>query len=404
MPRLIPIAEPVPPAPATPREFALFSLGFRPFYLLAALFSAASMIAWLAVLEGMEWRGYLPAHAWHQHEMVFGFAFAVMAGFLLTAGRVWTGLPTPQGASLALLVAHWAAARALLYSGPGPAAALVDCAFPFVLAAVMARVIVASGNRRNYFAIGVLLLLGLANLGFYLELAGLDAWTPGTSVHAALFLTVTMVVIMGGRVIPSFTANALPTAGVVVRSPRLDMATLAMTIIAFAGVLAGLPEWFNAPNALVAALLHLARQARWAPLATWRRPILWILHASHAWIPAGLVLLAMAEQGFNPLSVALHAFGAGAIGGMIIGMITRTALGHTGAPLRARWPEVAAYLLVHVAAFARVAAGLLPARYDELLSVAGHLWALAFIVYAIAYAPRLLLAARPPPAVLPKAS
>ena len=397
-PRLIPINEPVPP-PAIAREFALFTLGFRPFYLLAALFAAVSMIGWMGFLEGQGWRGYLPAPVWHQHEMVFGFALATLTGFLLTAGRAWTGLPTPQGWPLALLATHWVAARVLLFTGPDTAAALIDASFPFVFAAVMARVLIAAGNRRNYFAAGVLVLLGLANIGFYLEQAGLETWPAGTSVRAALFLVVTMVVIIGGRVVPSFTANALPLAGVIVRSPRLDYAALGFTLAAFAAALTGLPARFTAPVAAIAAVLHIARQARWAPLATRHRSILWILHLSHAWIPVGLALLALASLGWIAPSVPLHAFGAGVIGGMIIGMITRTALGHTGAPLHAAWPETSAYVLVHAAAVARVTASLAPGAYTELVWAAGHLWALAFIVYFFTYLPRLALAPRkkPPP-------
>ena len=396
--RLTPLTEALQPPARMPREFALFTLGFRPFYLLAALFAAVSMAGWMGFLEGLGWHGYLPAPVWHQHEMVFGFALATLTGFLLTAGRAWTGLPTPQGWPLALLATHWVAARVLLFTGPDYAAAVFDGSFPFVFAAVMARVLIAAGNRRYYFAVAVLSLLGLANIGFYLEQAGLDAWPTGVSVHAALFLVVTMVVIIGGRVVPSFTANALPRAGVIVRSPRLDYAALGFTLAAFAAALTGPPAWFTAPIAGIAALLHLARQARWAPLATLRRPILWILHLSHAWIPAGLVLLALSSLGWIAPSVALHAFGAGVVGGMIIGMITRTALGHTGRPLHAGWQETSAYVLVHAAAATRVAAGLAPDAYTELVWAAGHLWALAFLVYFFTYLPRLALAERLKPA------
>ena len=252
--RLIPIAEPAMPPPATTREFGLFTLGFRPFYLLAALSAAVSMAGWMGVLEGFGWSGHLPAVVWHQHEMVYGFALAAMSGFLLTAGKVWTGLPTPQGWMLGLLVAHWIAARILLYTGPYPAAAMVDGSFPFVLAAVMGRVIVAAGSRRNYFAVAVLVLLGLANLGFYLEQVALVTWPAGLAVRAALFLVVTMVLVIGGRVVPSFTANALPLAGVIVRSPRLDPAALGFTIAAFLAVLASLPAAITAPIASIAAI------------------------------------------------------------------------------------------------------------------------------------------------------
>ncbi|OGA20037.1 MAG: hypothetical protein A3I01_12315 [Betaproteobacteria bacterium RIFCSPLOWO2_02_FULL_65_24] len=385
------ISEPSVPGPA-PRRVALFNLGFRPFYLLAALFAAVGMLAWMAALEGVGWEGEMSPLAWHQHEMVFGFALAVMAGFLLTAGQVWTGVRMPHGWTLALIAAHWLAARVLLFTGPPLVAAAVDVAFPFVLAAVLGRAIIAAGSRRNYFAVALLCALGLANLWFYLEQAAVGGIVPGLSVQAALYLVMLMVVVIGGRVVPSFTASALPLAGVRVRNPVLDWSALGFTLLAFAGALAAAPAWFVAPAAGAAALLHAVRQWRWAPWATRHRPLLWILHVSHAWIPLGLALLALASLGWVAPDVPLHAFGAGAIGGMIMGMITRTALGHTGRPLQVGWPEIASYVLVHAAALARVAASLLPAdAYAALVSAAGHLWALAFILYFVVYLPRLVL-------------
>jgi uncharacterized protein involved in response to NO len=263
-------------------------------------------------------------------------------------------------------------------------------AFPFVLAAVLGRAIVAAGSRRNYFAVALLGTLGIANLAFYLEQAAVGGIAPGLSVQAALYLVVLMVVVIGGRVVPSFTANALPAAGVRVSAPALDWSALGFTLLAFAAALAAAPAWLAAPAAAVAAALHAVRQWRWAPWATRRRPILWVMHISHAWIPIGLALLALAALDWVALAVALHAFGAGAIGGMIMAMITRTALGHTGRALEARWPEIAAYVLVHAAAAARVAAGLLPEVSVSLMSAAGHLWALAFLLYFVVYLPRLV--------------
>jgi len=144
---MIPISEPTQQTP--PAGFALFALGFRPFYLLAALFSAVSVLVWLAVLRGQVWHGFLSPLAWHQHEMTFGFALGVVAGFLLTAGRLWTGLRTPEGVALLALAALWLAARVLMFTGPALAAGLVDGSFPFVLAAIMARLIIASRNWRS---------------------------------------------------------------------------------------------------------------------------------------------------------------------------------------------------------------------------------------------------------------
>jgi uncharacterized protein involved in response to NO len=377
---VIRIEEPGPAAP--PRGFALFNLAFRPFYLLAALFGALSVLLWVATLHGLRWHGYLAPTLWHQHEMLFGFALAVIAGFLLTAGRVWTGRSTPEGWPLALLAALWLAGRVLLYTGPAPAAALVDGAFAFVVAAVMARAIVGAHNTRNYFIVALLCALGAANVAFHLE--------PGElPVRAGLWLVMVLVIVMAGRVIPAFTGNALPKAGVVMR-PLLDRVALALSLAAFAANLLSLGGALIAPLAVLAAALHAARQWGWAPLATLGRPILWILHLSHAWIPLGFALLALESLGMVGKGVTLHAFGAGAMGGLIVGMVTRTALGHTGRPLAVGRAEVAVYVLVHLGAAVRVLASLAPGpNYYAVVAVAGVLWSAALLIYFAIYLPRL---------------
>ncbi len=385
---MIPISEPARDGP--PEGFALFALGFRPFYLLAALFSAVSVLVWLAVLRGQAWHGFLSPLAWHQHEMTFGFALGVVAGFLLTAGRLWTGLRTPEGFALVALAVLWLAARVLMFTGPALAAGLVDGSFPFVLAAIMARLIVASRNWRNAFVVALLVALGVANLGFHLEHAQLLDWPADLPVRAALFLVLFLVVVMSGRVIPGFTANAFPQAGVR-RQPRLDAAALGLTFAAFVGAVFALPAWWVAPAALLAAVLHVLRQWHWQPFATRDQPILWVLHLSHAWIPLGCALLAFNALGWVAQPVALHALGVGALGGTVIGMITRTALGHTGRALVVGRLEASAYLMVHAAAFARVAAGLVPELgYTVLVAAAAWLWAGAFTIYFIVYLPRLV--------------
>ncbi len=376
----MPIEEPKPVA--APSGFALFALGFRPFYLLAAAFAAIAMVVWVASVHGLRWHGYLAPVLWHQHEMIAGFALAVITGFLLTAGRVWTGRGTPEGWPLALLALHWLAARVLMYTGPASAAAVVDGAFPFVVAALMARAIVGAGNRRNYFVIALLAAFGAVNLWFH--------YAPGEPpMRAALWLVMTLIVVMAGRVVPSFTANALPKAGVVLQ-PRLDRAALVATLAAFASDVLALGAVFVAPFALAAAVLHALRQWGWRPFATRGRPILWILHLSHAWIPLGFVLLALESLGIASDAAPLHAFGAGAMGGLIIAMITRTALGHTGRPLAAGGGEIAAYVLVHVAAALRVWAALAPgSAYWWMITLSGAAWSIAFLVYAAVYLPRL---------------
>jgi uncharacterized protein involved in response to NO len=368
---------------------ALFNLGFRPFYLLAALFAALAVPAWVADLSGHGWTArYLEGLPWHQHEMVFGFVLAVIAGFLTTAGRLWTGLPTPTGLPLALLAAHWIAARVLVVTGPGWLGALVDGTFPFVVAFVLGRVIFAARNARNYFVPALLAALGLVNAGFHLSAHGLIETPPSLWAQGGLYLELLLLMVMAGRVVPSFTANALPQARMR-RSATLDRAALALSAVAFACALGEVDGWLGAVPAFAAAALHAARQAGWAPLATRGRPILWILHLSHAWIPVGFVLLGLAAFGLVIGAAPLHAFAVGALSGTILGMITRTALGHTARPLAAGRSERACYVLIHCAAAARVAAALVLSAYMPLVYLSAALWSAAFLAYFVAYAPRL---------------
>lgn len=382
------IEEPKPAA--APGGLALFALGFRPFYLLAALFSALAVLGWTAMLEGrIGSAGALHGVHWHQHEMVFGFALAVIAGFLLTAGRVWTGLPTPTGVPLALLALVWLAARVLLVTGPAVPGAIVDGAFPFVLAAVMARVILGSKNARNYFVVALLAALGAANVVFHLAVAGALDVAPHAPIKFSLYLVLALVAVMAGRVVPAFTGNALPKARIVQR-PTIDRISIAATLAALGADALELGPRLVAPAAFAAAILHVLKQSGWSPLATLRRPILWSLHAGQAWFPIGFVLLALASLGVVAPAVPLHAFGLGAMGGMIIAMITRTALGHTARPLAAGGAETACYILVHAAAAVRVLAGIAPGfGYAQLVAASGFLWAAAFLVYFAVYLPRL---------------
>ncbi|MCX7892526.1 MAG: NnrS family protein [Burkholderiales bacterium] len=386
------VLRPVPNAEtASPPRFALFALGFRPFYLLAALLAALSAPVWVAQYVGvLPAGGPIAGLAWHMHEMVFGFAVAVIAGFLFTAGRNWTNQPTPTGWTLAGLAALWLAARILAVTGPAPAAAWVDFLFLPLVAWFLWRALHAAGNRRNYFFVALLAALAALNLAFWFAAFGVVPVPPLVPVKAALYVIVAIVAIMGGRVIPMFTQNALPAARVR-RHARLDRWAIGMLAAALALDVLAASAWLLAPVALAAAALHGARLATWDPVATRSSPILWILHVSYAWIPAGLALLALAALTPAVHEVyAIHAFGIGAIGGMIIGMITRTALGHTGRPLVAGLAETFAYGLVQAAAFTRVAVGLAaPSLYGQTLALSALFWAAGFAIYAVAYFPIL---------------
>ena len=379
------------PDAASPQRLALFALGFRPFYLLAALLAALSVPVWVA-----QYVGVLPAHGpiagltWHMHEMVFGFAVAVITGFLFTAGRNWTNQPTPTGRTLAALAALWVAARVLTITGPSFAAAYVDFAFLPLVAWFLWRALKAANNKRNYFFVALLAALALFNMAFWFAAFGIAPFSPLVPVKAALYVIVLIVAIMGGRVIPMFTQNALPNARVR-RNMTLDRWAIGLLAAALALDVLAAPGWLLVPVALAAAVSHAIRLALWDPVATRIRPIVWILHLSYAWIPLGLVLLAVAALTPSVHEVyAVHSFAIGAVGGMIIGMITRTALGHTGRPLVAGLAETFAYGLVQAAAFTRVVVGLaVPAAYGHTLALSALFWSAGFAVYAIAYFPIL---------------
>lgn len=369
----------------------LFSLGFRPFYLLAAACAILGVGVWTAHVAGLMEApdGVIAGVAWHGHEMVFGFALAVVAGFLFTAVRNWTGQPTPSGGALAGIAALWIAGRVLMVTGPPLLAAIVDSAFPVVIAAALWLPLQRSRNRNRYF-VGLLLLVAGANAVFHAANAGVVPISPIAAVRAALFVIVMIVSIMAGRVIPSFTANAVRGARIRHR-PWLDHAALGTGALAFVLLVAVPSRSVTGIVCLLAGGLHAVRALDWDPRCTRRVPILWILHLSYAWIPVGLLLEGWAAlDGGVPVPLADHALTVGAVGGMIIGMITRTARGHTGLPLHVGPVEIVAYGLVHAAAVVRVFVPLLwPDTYRHAVMASGILWCAAFAAYLWTYLPIL---------------
>lgn len=394
---------PAAPSAARALGWPVLRLGFRPFYLLATVFAALSVPLWVAMWLGQVTPAMgLPPMLWHAHEMLFGFATAVVIGFLLTAAKAWTGAQTPRGPLLGALAALWLAARVAAFAAPYGLYAALDIALLPLVALFIGRVLWRAGNRRNLPLVGMLLLLATANGAFHLGLLGAIDVSPITALHAGLAMIVLIECVMGGRVIPAFTMGATP--GLKLRpAPRADVLTLPLTGLALAA-------WVFVPAApsartsfgtllalasgtllAAAALLQMARLWRWKPAATRQRPILWVLHAAYAWIPIGLALLALAEFGWVPFSSGMHALAVGAIGGLILAMVTRTARGHTGRPLYASAPEVAAYGLLMAAALLRT---LTPAFDQPALPLiaAATAWSAAFALYVWVFAPWLLSA------------
>lgn len=371
--------------------FALLALGFRPLYLLAALFAAIAVPLWLAQLGGLlPGPAHLPAVLWHAHEMIFGFAIAVIAGFLFTAGQNWTGLPTPKGWPLAAICGLWIAARIANWGAPPLIAMALDAAFLLSVMLPLASVLWRSGNFRNLFVLAILTAFLVARSLFHLALPGRLPFDPLTPLHFALFVIVMLLTVMAGRVVPMFTANAV--RGVRQwRSEQLDALAIGATACALLLVLGGAGAGLTAAACAIAAVLQATRLAGWNPWATRHNPLLWILHLSYAWIPAGLLLLAFAALGMLPQSAGIHALTVGAMGGLIIGMITRTALGHTGRLLAAGRAETAMYALVQLAVVLRIA----PTLFDSLpwlafSTAAAIAWSAAFVLYLVKYGPMLL--------------
>jgi uncharacterized protein involved in response to NO len=377
------------------RDAGLFALGFRPFYTLAGIFAVAAVAVWLLSLAAVfHIGGYLPGVFWHSHEMVFGFATAVMAGFLLTAVRNWTGLPTPTGLALAALAAVWFAGRVLIITGPPLLAAIVDVAFIPALAAAIAAPIIRSRNQRNYKIVVILLLIALANVVFHLALRGLlPAWLIRTTVVTALDLITLLFAIVAGRVIPAFTKNAIPES-----APRhagwlefLSFGSLILIIVArisddWVPVSAMVP----AVLLVIAAVSHAYRLALWQPHLTVSNPLLWMMPVAYSWLPVALFLRALAQYSVVGEAVWIHALTTGAISGLMLAMMMRSALGHTGRPLVAGGMEMGAFLVLQLAAIVRVAAGLFSeAHYLQVVVASGILWMLAFGVFLTRYLPML---------------
>lgn len=368
----------------------LLRLGFRPFYLVAALQAAIALPLWVAAFLGHAPFGLQPGLAWHVHEMVFGFAVAVIIGFLYTAVRNWTGRPTPRGTPLAALVLLWCAARVGLLVAPSLPSALLDIAFLPAAAWPLWRLLRKTDNRRNQFFPLLLLGMALLNAVHHAAVFGWIAIDPVRPLRGALLMVVLIATIMGGRVIPSFTANAVPGAQPKTR-PREDRLSVVLLALACAGWIAGAPSPAMAGLFAAAGLSIAKRALGYQPQRTTGHPLLWILHAAHLWIAVGLLLLAAAELRLTGESAGWHALGVGAIAGLIIGMITRTALGHTGRMLRTGPAESLMFLLLQLGAVLRVLAALnWTAAYGQLLVAAAACWSVAFGLYVAIYAPRLL--------------
>jgi uncharacterized protein involved in response to NO len=377
------------PAREAPSRTPFLAKGFRPFFPAAALFAAFGVPFWVATLVGSPpWQPPENPLAWHAHEMVFGFAGAVLAGFLLTAVGNWTSRATLEGWGLGALVAWWFCARILPFvpSGSGAVAAIVDVVFWLALLVACARPIVATRNRRNY---GFLVLL--AGFAFAAAVSHANRLgyvsRDGFSVHSVgVDLVTVALVVMTGRVVPMFTRNA--TGATDIRESKfVDRTAAAATASLVVLDLAAAPAVVGAIPALVAGVSLLVRAAFFGPRHVLGSPLLWVLHLGHLWVAVGLVLRGLVPlMPSLPPSIALHAVTAGGLGLLSFGMMTRVTLGHTGRMLVAPRSTALAMLALAIAAVLRVVGPLAaPAHVPFALGSAAILWSAAFLTYVFAF-------------------
>jgi uncharacterized protein involved in response to NO len=376
---------------------AILRLAFRPFFLAASLWAALALTLWIVLfMTGAALPSRLDPLSWHIHEMLFGFVLGAIAGFMLTAIPNWTGRAPIRGVRLALLVLLWLIGRlACLTSALIPLwlAAVIDLAFPFVLCVVAAREIVTARNWRNSAMPVPIAVLGVADLLMYLESAGF-AVPAGLGWRLGLAAIIALISVIGGRIVPSFTRNWLVRRGVATPSIAHDLVDRA----ALGTLHAGLVGWAIIPASLpfgallvLAAALNLWRLARWRGGATLREPLLAILHLGYLWVVVGVALLGAAMlTDAVPEAAAIHALTAGAIGTMVIAVMTRVARGHTGRPLTADRVTTLIYLMLTAAAASRVAAAFAGGSSMSLLGVSAVLWVAGFALFAASYGPMLV--------------
>lgn len=376
---------------------ALLSYGFRPFFLLAGLEALLAMTLWIGALSGL-WvvGGSEGPVAWHAHEMLFGYTAAALGGFVLTAVPNWTGRLPVSGVPLLFLCGLWIAGRVASFAPQllgEMASAGVDSLFLPTLAFVVGREVVVGRNWQNLRVTAGISTLAVLNAGFHLVV--MTAGDPAMIFRATVALYVVLVCLIGGRIIPSFTRNYLAKRGekrLPAPASRYDQFALLLTLLT--GI-----AWAVWPLGIVTATLcassavvHAVRLLRWRGVATWREPLLLVLHLAYSWVPIGFAALAVAGMGGMSLVAALHILTVGVVGLTTLAVMTRITRGHTGRPLTASPTTTFSYACLGVAALARPLAEVIPEHYHLTLAVSGIAWMAAYGLFTAEHAPMLLRA------------
>ena len=375
----------------------ILRLAFRPLFLLGGLFSCIAILLWGAALSGsIEFAPYGNILFWHSHEMLFGFVSAIIVGFLLTAVQNWTGLPSIRGKKLVILTSLWLAARAAMLFSVSPSwlVIAIDLLFLPLSGYWLAKPIIATGQMRNLFFVPILVLLSAMNLIMHL---GIVLAMPSLYQHgflSAIWLITLLMSVLGGRVIPFFTANGTKTRKVE-PLPWLENATLGSTWCIFAVYVSGLiyymPNWLIASLLLACSLLQAIRVGRWKIQQTLSVPLLWSLHVAYWFIPIGIGLIGISYLSDQiTLSTAFHTLTVGAMGNMILSMMARVSLGHTGRQLMVKSMIIAAFAAILVAALIRVFAIIFyPELSFSFIVISMIAWCVAYGLFTLIYFPVL---------------
>lgn len=380
-------------------RFALHHLGFRPFFLLAGLFAVASILAWLWIYHYnpvLPHQNILPAMRWHAHEMIYGYAMAVIAGFLLTAMRNWTNIQTLHGPGLLLLALLWLLARlAPFIDHPQALTVMATCDLAFnggLCIALLGPIIKAKQWQQLAIWLQIVLIF-TGNLLFYLGLFTYLAAGIQWSIYLGLYLVISLILIMGRRVIPFFIEKGVDGTVTLTNYRWLDISSVILTLLFLIIEVFTPAQGFSGLIALSLAVLHTIRLYGWYSHGIWQKPLLWILYIAYIWIVIGFSLtgLRLFFVNINPM-LAIHAFAYGGIGMMTIGMMTRVSLGHTGRnvfdpPRILLW----IFLLILAGSISRIVlAGLIPDLYSTWIGLSQLCWVSAFALFSWVYVPMFI--------------
>lgn len=374
-------------------DYPLFAMGFRAFFALAGLSALAFIAVWNQMSSGsLHIDNYFPTSIWHGHEMLLGYSTAVIAGFLLTAVRNWTGLQTVSSDQLASLSFLWVYGRVVpFYSEllPDVLIAAVDFAFLPALAYFVTKPILKTGQFKNLVFIVLLLLMALGNGLIHAQVLGVSETGAMTGLNIVVAIIIMMILVIAGRVFPFFTERGL--SGVIcIRNPGLDIVAIALSLAVFVLLMLDVSGALLAVAAVAALVINVVRVAGWYNPRIWFVPLLWVLYVGYGWVILGFGLLSLSAFQLVMPSLALHAFTVGCIGILTLGMMARVALGHTGRAMKASNVMAIAFVLINLAALFRVLfPAILPGWYSGFVLASTYSWLAAFSLFVFYYAPIL---------------